>query len=589
MYSISSFLLSQKHKKLTQENTSKEEYSMNTITIKQGESPAYSLDRGYVAKVDTKKCVNCGTCRENCPVEAIDEAQRWICRVCPECTDQPGMRLHDIDAFRTKQSCTTACPLGISPQGYIGLARNGKDEAAFQIIWEKNPLPSVCAHICHHPCEQVCKRGVLVDEPMAIRGIKRYLDENVEYTRPKYPRLYDERIAVIGAGPAGLSAGHFLSELGYEVDIYEANNEPGGMLVRAIPDFRLSHEEVRKDIRKLTEAGLSIHCSAPLGKKQIAELQKEYDAIVVAAGTPHGKEITWVPKWNYDAVYTAIQFMDFANNDQDTVRMPHQNFEIVGKEGIVIGGGSVAMDTARTALRLGAKKVTVICLESGEDVPAHKWEKDEAIEEGIVFLEGYSPKAYTGRVNTLEGIDFAKVTKFEKDENGKIHFETNDEDILHIPTNFCIVAIGQYADPIFPEADGETVFWAGDIAGGACSVIDALASGRDAAFDVDAAIQERMLRNGRISHKLVPGPLEEKLYPCNRRKTRHHERPMQPAADRVKNFDDVEITYTAKQVYQEELRCLGCGYAMIDAEKCIGCGVCQKLCPEGDVITMVRK
>ena len=560
---------------------------MNTITIKQGESPAYSLDRGYVAKVDTKKCVNCGTCRENCPVEAIDEAQRWICRVCPECTDQPGMRLHDIDAFRTKQSCTTACPLGISPQGYIGLARNGKDEAAFQIIWEKNPLPSVCAHICHHPCEQVCKRGVLVDEPMAIRGIKRYLDENVEYTRPKYPRLYDERIAVIGAGPAGLSAGHFLSELGYEVDIYEANNEPGGMLVRAIPDFRLSHEEVRKDIKKLEEAGLSIHCSAPLGKKQIAELQKEYDAIVVAAGTPHGKEITWVPKWNYDAVYTAIQFMDFANNDQDTVRMPHQNFEIVGKEGIVIGGGSVAMDTARTALRLGAEKVTVICLESGEDVPAHKWEKDEAIEEGIVFIEGYSPKAYTGRVNTLEGIDFAKVTKFEKDENGKIHFETNDEDILHIPTDFCIVAIGQYADPIFPEADGETVFWAGDIAGGACSVIDALASGRDAAFDVDAAIQERMLRNGRIGHKLVPGPLEEKLYPCNRRKTRHHERPMQPAADRVKNFDDVEITYTAKQVYQEELRCLGCGYAMIDAEKCIGCGVCQKLCPEGDFQRMV--
>ena len=152
---------------------------------------------------------------------------------------------------------------------------------------------------------------MLVDEPMAIRGIKRYLDENVEYARPKYPRLYDERIAVIGAGPAGLSAGHFLSELGYEVTVFEANNEPGGMLVRAIPDFRLSHEEVRGDIKKLEEAGLTIQCSAPLGKKQIAELQKEYDAIVVAAGTPHGKEITWVPKWNYDADYTAIQFSTF--------------------------------------------------------------------------------------------------------------------------------------------------------------------------------------------------------------------------------------------------------------------------------------
>ena len=562
---------------------------MSTITIRQGGSPEYSLDRGCVARVDTKKCINCGTCRENCPVEAIDEAQRWICRVCPECTDQPGMTLQEIDEFRTKQSCTTACPLGISPQGYIGLARNGRDEAAFRLIWEKNPLPAVCSHICHHPCEQVCKRGVIVDEPMAIRGIKRYLDENVEYTRPKYPRLHDERVAVIGAGPAGLSAGHFLGELGYGVTVFEANNEPGGMLVRAIPEFRLSHDAVRKDIEKLEEAGLEIQCGAPLGKKQIAELQKEYDAIVVAAGTPHGKEITWVPKWNYDAVYTAIQFMDFANNDQDTVRMPHQNFEIVGKEGVVIGGGSVAMDTARTALRLGAAKVTVVCLESGDDVPAHKWEKDEAVEEGIVFIEGYSPKAYTGRVNTLEGIDFAKVTRFGKDENGKLSFETDDEDVMHLPTDFIIVAIGQYADPIFPKADGETVFYAGDIAGGSCSVIDALASGRDAAFDVDAAIQERVLRNGRIGHKLVEGPLEEKLYPCNRRKTRRHERPMQDAEGRVKNFDDVEITYSAKQVYQEELRCLGCGYAMIDPEKCIGCGVCQKLCPEGDVISMVKK
>lgn len=174
----------------------------------------------------------------------------------------------------------------------------------------------MCAHICHHPCEQVCKRGVLVDDPMAIRGIKRYLGEKVDYQRPAYPRMHDERIAVIGAGPAGLSAGHFLSSLGYDVTMFEGNTEPGGMLVRAIPAFRLDRSAVRQDIARLEEAGLKIQCSARLGKKQIEALQKEYDAIVVAAGTPHGKEITWVPKWNYDSVYTAIQFMDFVNNDQ---------------------------------------------------------------------------------------------------------------------------------------------------------------------------------------------------------------------------------------------------------------------------------
>ncbi len=549
----------------------------------------FAIEQGYVAHIDTKKCVNCGTCRENCPVHAIDEAQRWICRVCPECTDQPVMRLDQIDDFCTKQSCTTACPLGISPQGYIGLARNGKLEEAYRTIWEKNPLPSVCAHICHHPCEQVCKRGVLVDDPMAIRGIKRYLGEKVSYKRPVYPKTHDERIAVIGAGPAGLSAGHFLSALGYDVTVFEGNCEPGGMLVRAIPEFRLDRNAVREDIRKLEEAGLKIQCSSRLGKKQIEELGKEYDAVVVAAGTPHGKEITWVPKWNYDSVYTAIQFMDFINNDQNTYRMPHQNFVVKGKEGVVIGGGSVAMDTARAAIRLGAEKVTVVCLEEGEYVPAHRWEKEEAAEEGVVFMEGYSPKAYTGRVNTLEGIDFVKVTDFRKDENGKISFSTDDGNVVHIPASFCIVAIGQYSDPIYPAADGESVFYAGDIAGGPCSVINALASGRKAAFDVDAALQERVLRNAETGHGLIQAPREEKIYPCNRRKTMPHERPVIEPEKRVKNFDEVELTYTDKQFREEALRCLGCGFASVDTEKCIGCGICQKLCPEGDVITLVKK
>lgn len=562
---------------------------MNVTKITQSNGSSFEIERDYVAHIDTDKCVNCGVCRENCPVEAIDEAQRWICRVCPGCTDQPVMRLDDIDALCTKQSCTTACPLGISPQGYIGLAKNGKLDEAYKLIWEKNPLPSVCGHICHHPCEQVCKRGVLVDDPMAIRGIKRYLSEKVEYKRPAYPRLYDEKVAVIGAGPAGLSAGHFLSSLGYDVTIYEANEEPGGMLVRGIPEFRLDRKAVRDDIAKLCEAGLKIQCCSPLGKKQVKELQKEYDAVVVAAGTPHGKEITWVPKWNYDGVYTAIQFMDFMNNDQDIHRLPSQNFVVEGKEGVVIGGGSVAMDTARAAIRLGAKKVTAVCLEEGDAVPAHKWEKEEAQEEGVEFVEGYSPKAYCGRVNTLEGIDFVKVTDYAKDSSGKITFKTDDAQLIHIPVSFCIVAIGQYADKIYPEPDHESVFYAGDIAGGPCSVIDALASGRKAAFAVDTALKGRKLKRAEVEHKLTAAPREDKIYPCNRRRTMPHKRPMTDPKERIKTFDEVEQTYKDRQFEQETLRCLGCGFSSINTDKCIGCGVCERLCPKGDVITMVKK
>ncbi len=558
---------------------------MKEIGIVPEGKESFTLRRDAVAYIDSKRCLNCGTCREVCPVEAIHENQRRICRVCPECSDQPAMTLDEIDEFCTKQSCTTACPLGISPQGYINLVKEGKMDEAYKLVWSKDPLPSVCGHVCHHPCEQVCKRGVLVDDPIAIRGIKRYLSENVSYTPDMYPIKHDERIAVIGAGPAGLAAGHFLSQAGYEVTVFEGNTQAGGMMVRGIPEFRLDREAVHKDVANLEKAGLTIKAGQRIGKNMIDELKKEYDVIIIAAGLPHSKELH-VPGFRYDGIYTALQFMEFVNSGQAMLRMPHQNFDVTG-EGIVIGGGSVAMDTARAALRKGAKKVTVVCLEEGAAVPAHQWEVDEARDEGIEFMEGYSPKRFVGKVNTLTGVEFAKVTSFNKDRNGKISFTVDDKKLYEIKADFCIVAIGQYADDFWPAEDGETIFYAGDIKSSACSVIDALASGRKAAYDVDAKLTGRILKQAEIGHELQQAPMEEKIFPCNRRKTERHTRPVLDVEERIKSFDEVEKSYTEKQVGQEVLRCLECGYEVVDPEKCIGCGICMMTCPEGSVITMI--
>ena len=213
--------------------------------------------------------------------------------------------------------------------------------------------------------------------------------------------MYEERIAVIGAGPAGLAAGHFLSSEGYDVTVFESASEAGGMLKRGIPEFRLDRAAVDKDIDKLREAGLKIELSFPVSKAGIEELKKEYDVIIVATGTPHSRELK-IPGFRLNGVTTALDFMGNVNHRQYLMRNPQQVFDVKG-EAVVIGGGSVAIDTARAALRCGASKVTVVCLESGDAVPCHAWELEEAKAEGVEMIEGLSPVSFDGAYTTLTG------------------------------------------------------------------------------------------------------------------------------------------------------------------------------------------
>ena len=541
------------------------------------------------AYINPGKCINCGTCREACPAGAIESQQRLICRTCPLCTDRPGMSPQQIDELTVTTACTTACPLGISPQGYIGLTKAGKYEEAWKLIWVKNPLLSVCSEVCHHPCENSCKRGICVDSPINIRRIKKFLTETVNVPIPKYPRIFEDEIAIIGAGPAGLTAGHYLAMQGYGVTIYESSNEAGGMLMKGIPEFRLSREVVSRDIERLKEAGLNIQLNQRITPRMIDDLRDNYDAIIIAAGTPVSRELQ-IKNYRLAGVMGAMTFMRQINHSMNPEHHLGQIFTFDGGEAVVIGGGSVAMDVARTAVRAGASKVTCVCLESGDQIPAHPWELEEAKEEGIELIEGYSPVEYTTDMFPhLTGVKFAKVLSMGRNEQGQFEVVRDEDDTFTLKADWVIEAIGQKADLDWKSLEGPDVFFAGDLASSKCSVVDAMASGRDAAIAVDAALRGRAVKNPMDTNILHTGDIEEKIFPYNRRKNIRPAAPMLDPKVRVRSYENVEGTYTESEALQEAKACLACGYQKVDPEKCLACGVCQTLCPKGDVITLVAK
>jgi NADPH-dependent glutamate synthase beta subunit-like oxidoreductase len=541
------------------------------------------------AYINPAACINCGTCREICPVKAIRERQRIICHGCPVCTEKPGISPQDMEALAVSRSCTTACPLNIAPQGYIGLVKAGKFEEAFDLIWEKNPLPSVCGSVCHHPCEDACKRGILVDNPIKIRGIKKYLSETGTVKTRSYSVLYDEKIAVIGAGPAGLTAAHYLALEGYEVTVFEGAAEAGGMLKRGIPAFRLPREAVERDVARLRQAGLDIRVDFRIDKFMFEKIRDEYDAVVIAAGTPNSRELM-IPGFRLAGIMTAMNFMEHVNSGMALRRHLGQIFKLEDGEAVIIGGGSVAVDAARTALRIGAAKVTMVCLESGKDIPAHSWELQEAKDEGVALLEGYGPLRYNSTLfPELQGVTFAKVKQFTKDREGKIRFEFDEKDTVDLKADWIVEAIGQARDEWWKDQTGPDIFFAGDIASNKCSVVDAMASGRKTAIEVDAALRGRNIKDPMTAHELNLAPVMEKIFPYNRRKTVRPGDPLLDPVERIGSFEEVEGVLNDEEIRQEAFSCLGCGYEEVDEKECVVCGLCRKLCPKGNVITMVAK
>lgn len=504
--------------------------------------------------------------------------------------------------------CRDGCPVKTDVRGYLQAITSGDYSEAFRLIAENNPFPSVCAWICPHPCEERCRRGD-VDYALSIRALKRFAVEQslggdrgtlsgAEVPHKKWESgtkkdvLPGGDVAVVGAGPAGLAAAQMLVRMGHSVTVLERQPGPGGHFYASIPLYRLPREALQRDVRQITNEGITLVCGVDVGRDvTIKQLLGHYRAVVIAAGLQLSRNLP-LPNFNHPGVLLALPFLQGAN-----LGRPLR----IGPRVAVIGGGDVAMDVARTAVRQGAEQVHIACLEKGTEMPAHSWEVAEALEEGAVLQDGWGPEEALVEEGRLVGLRLKKVVRVF-DPAGRFNpaYDENAKETLAADT--IIVAVGQQADLEFlansglePDqrgclpVDRETlatpvkgVFACGEVATGPGAAISAAASGRKAALAVDS-----YLRGADISFTIVvPGgrilePLPEET---SLRVTKRERQPVPviPADERRNNFTPFELGYSEPDARQESARCMRCGAgAAVIAGKCAACLTCARLCPFG--------
>lgn len=563
----------------------------------------------YVAKVDKTNCVACGRCVEYCPAGAVKLGQK-LCTSHGE-IEYPRQELPDaskwgpekwtedyrdknrINCYPTGTSpCKTACPAHIPVQGYLKKAAEGKYTEALELIKRENPFPAVCGRICNRRCEDACTRGT-IDQPIAIDAVKKFIAEQDLNAETRFmPQIvigsnrgpWEEKIAIIGGGPAGLSCAYYLATMGYKPTVFEKNGEPGGMLRYGIPSYKLDKAVIAAEIDVMRQIGVEIKTGVEVGKDiTIAQLREQgYKGFYVAIGCQGGR-LPGIPGDSLAGTTTAIDFLRNANCGA---------VKLAGKV-VVVGGGNVAIDAARVAKRSGAESVTMLSLESEDIMPASIEERTEAREDGVVINPGWGPSEVIGE-DKVQGISFKKcVSVFDADHHFAPKFD--EEQTLTLEADLVIFAIGQtvvlndllkdtkveFFRSVFPVADKLTyqtaeadIFVGGDCHTGPKFAIDAIAAGKEAAESLHRFVQHGHLTIGRNRRDFIMLDKEDIIVESYDNSSRQ----VAANAENAAPFSEYHLTLTEEQVRKETSRCLGCGASVVDPNKCIGCGICTTKC-----------
>lgn len=581
----------------------------------------------FTANVEKENCMACGKCVEACPAGAVKLGQK-LCKKDGSTVKYPHAPLPDKiiwgeyawdeeyrDTARLHNTyptgsapCKAACPAHVPVQAYLKLARDGKYQEALAVIKSENPFPSVCGRICNKRCEDACTRGQ-IDKPVSIDAVKKFVadlerkEENryiPEKIIPSVHGEWKEKIAIIGAGPAGLSAAYYLATMGYRPTVFEKNARPGGMMTYGIPEYKLEKDVIDGEIDVLKKLGVEIRCNVDVGKDITIQQLKDdgYKAFYIAIGCQGGRR-PGVANDNAPGTDIAVSYL------RDCFEKKEQ-FE---GDVVVIGGGNVAIDCAGNASRLGAKSVSMFCLEDRETMPASRDEIEEALEEGLKLYPSWGPKEVKVDENgNVCGMVLKKCVRTIDPETNKFSPVYDENDTMEVKADKIVFAIGQciewgdllkgtkvefwhgdypVADKLTYQTADEDIFVGGDVYTGPGFVIDAIAQGHAAAESLHRHVRPRAsMTIGRDRRDYQPLNKDDITYPSYDHAGRQ-EAQMNPNIDHHHSFKDAHVTLTEEQIKIETARCLSCGAAYVDPNKCIGCGICTTRC-RFDAIHLVR-